>query len=613
MKKRLLRTKFLSLAIAAFAVTGVFATASFLSASASDDVSPTDTEMQQLLSSEESAPVANDEVGQPESTEPELTSPKEPERNSEGCTVQSERIDLILSSQTGLKRKNGTNYKKFLSGVSYNGSYKSELKQSELQVYDGLYNTYVINKKSDKETVKITFSPDIPFTVTYSVPAEDKLDFKDLGEVDDIVLSAAAAFFYDCPEAYWIRGFNYTIHSDLETSAGVLAETGEKAYVDWIEITFPVSSYVANATDNAYPGAYDDLTAFTTGIATAKASIEASRLDSSPYETVKAIHDYILLHAAYNYNALNGDTYTYGYAFSAAPLFVPRLNGLFVCEGYSKAMKILCNEFNINCALVSGTGKTSDTSGGPHMWCYVQLDGNWYAVDATWDDGHYYSDGTPCPVYSYFLVGSGTWVTNTKKFSQNHITDGAVMYNWDGELVFPTLSKAIYDHYIVDTNPTIHLHTLGAGIRLSEPYGIRFGIQLLQGGTNIPDGTVVPEFGTLIIPTSILGDNELTISTPTVRKIRAENIYSQDETQLTFTGVLINIPQSSFDTNMTGRGYLIYIDKNTGKEHIVYSDPVERSFNWVANAALEQYESIQNPTDTQKAMIQKLKKILNKQ
>ena len=41
--------------------------------------------------------------------------------------------------------------------------------------------------------------------------------------------------------------------------------------------------------------------------------------------------------------------------------------------------------------------------------------------------------------------------------------------------------------------------------------------------------------------------------------------------------------------------------------------PVERSFNWVANAALEQYESIQNPTDTQKAMIQKLKKILNKQ
>ena len=145
MKKRLLRTKFLSLAIAAFAVTGVFATASFLSASASDDVSPTDTEMQQLLSSEESAPAANDEVGQPESTEPELTSPKEPERNSEGCTVQSERIDLILSSQTGLKRKNGTNYKKFLSGVGYNGSYKSELKQSELQVYDGLYNTYVIN------------------------------------------------------------------------------------------------------------------------------------------------------------------------------------------------------------------------------------------------------------------------------------------------------------------------------------------------------------------------------------------------------------------------------------------------------------------------------------
>ena len=225
MKKRLLRTKLLSLAIAALAVTAVFATASFLNASASDDVSPTDTETQELLS------------------------PEEPERNTEGCTVQSERIDLVLSNQTGLKRNNGTNYKKFLSGASYNGSYRSELKQSELQVYDGLYNTYVINKKSDKETVKITFSPAIPFTVTYSVPAEDILDFNDLGEIDDIVLSAAAAFFYDCPEAYWVRGFNYLIHSDLKTSAGVLAQTGETAYVDWIEIHYPQLSEVNHKLD----------------------------------------------------------------------------------------------------------------------------------------------------------------------------------------------------------------------------------------------------------------------------------------------------------------------------------------------------------------------------
>ena len=126
------------------------------------------------------------------------------------------------------------------------------------------------------------------------------------------------------------------------------------------------------------------------------------------------------------------------------------------CPGSGKTTlaKILCNEFGINCALVSGTGMTSDTSGGPHMWCYVQLNGNWYALDATWDDGYTDSDGHPCPMYNYFLVGSGTWVTNQKQFSKNHINDGQVMSSeMKHPLVFPSLSPSMYDHYIRDADP----------------------------------------------------------------------------------------------------------------------------------------------------------------
>lgn len=501
--------------------------------------------------------------------------------------------DFLLSSMPG-RAKKGTGFKKYIASASYNGSYRSELDANEQKIYDGLYQAFVTEKKDYTEVVHIVFDPTIPFLVNYSDPETDTLSNDDLDDVYDTVLCAAAAFFYDCPEAFWVREFSIRVDAALPIG-------DEYGYVDWIEIFY---------NRPAYPNAYGDLSAYQTGLASAVNSIRQSRVNETDFETVKAIHNYIIYNASYNYDALSGSSYTYGYAYSAAPLFVSRLNGRFVCEGYSKAMKILCNEFGINCALVSGMGMTSDTSGGPHMWCYVQLGGKWYAADTTWDDGYYYQDGTPCLKYDYFLVGSGTYVKNGKTFSQNHISDGQVMSDpTKFSLVYPPLSLTMYNHYIVDTDPFVTIRTLGASIRVSDPYGIRYGIQIMCDEGLIRASTV-PEFGTLIIPSTTLGNNDLTIDTPNVLKIKADNIYSQDDEQVTYTGVLINIPNSFFKTNIKGRGYLIYIDKDTGEEHIVYSEIAERSFYGVAQSAYDVYSKIQNPTDAQKEVIRKLEEIL---
>ena len=510
-------------------------------------------------------------------------------------TVTREAPDLLLSSQSDWRLRKGTKFRGFLPSAGYNGNYRSELDENEKKLFDGLYDTFVVQKKNYTETTHITLDPPIPFDVVYSDPVNDELSIDDLYDVEDAIISAAAAFFYDCPEAFWIRSFNYSIDADLTTGQGE-----GKGYVDWIEFSFTRASY---------PNAYDDLAAFESGIASAVSSIRQSRVNESVYETLKAIHDYVLLNASYDYDALSGSTYTYGHAYTAAPLFTGK--GTFVCEGYSKAFKILCNEFGIPCALVSGTGMTSDTSGGPHMWNYVQIGGNWYGVDSTWDDGYAYQDGTPRPIYNYFLVGSTTNVRKTKTFAQDHINDGQVMSApTKFAMVFPPLSEVAYNHYIVDTQPKITLTTLGASIRISDPYGIRFGIQLKRDEA-MRSIHLIPEFGTLIIASGTLGDNELLIDTPKVLKIKADNIYSQNETQVTYTGVLINIPQSFFSTKVKGRGYLIYIDNDTGEEHIVYSETVERTFNGVAMAAYESYSAIPNPDASQRAIIQKLKGLLN--
>ena len=55
-----------------------------------------------------------------------------------------------------------------------------------------------------------------------------------------------------------------------------------------------------------------------------------------------------------------------------------------VCEAYSRSMQLILQKLGIDCVLVHGV----QTSGEPesHMWNAVKLDGEWYAVDATWDD-----------------------------------------------------------------------------------------------------------------------------------------------------------------------------------------------------------------------------------
>ncbi len=57
------------------------------------------------------------------------------------------------------------------------------------------------------------------------------------------------------------------------------------------------------------------------------------------------------------------------------------INGSAVCEGYAHTMCLLMNKVGLECYYVNGYGESE-----PHMWNTVQIDGNWYHVDATWND-----------------------------------------------------------------------------------------------------------------------------------------------------------------------------------------------------------------------------------
>jgi len=140
----------------------------------------------------------------------------------------------------------------------------------------------------------------------------------------------------------------------------------------------------------------------------------------SDFEKVKAIHDYIVLNTAYDWenfkqNKVPEASYTpYG-------LFV---NGVAVCEGYSKTMKLLLEKVGIETHYV--TGKAND---GNHAWNLVKIDGEYFYIDATWNDPVPNKAGEVS--YKYFLVP-------TSILKKDHV--------WD-EKQFPEAKSSKYAYF----------------------------------------------------------------------------------------------------------------------------------------------------------------------
>lgn len=59
-----------------------------------------------------------------------------------------------------------------------------------------------------------------------------------------------------------------------------------------------------------------------------------------------------------------------------------------VCEGYSRAFKLLMDAINIRTVQVIGYVMNNNDVIEPHSWNYVQLDNKWYLVDPTFNDSN---------------------------------------------------------------------------------------------------------------------------------------------------------------------------------------------------------------------------------
>lgn len=90
--------------------------------------------------------------------------------------------------------------------------------------------------------------------------------------------------------------------------------------------------------------------------------------EMNDHQKLKAVHDYIVASVAYDQTHENRCAYSALYY------------GTTVCSGYTLLGCRMLEELDIECKYVTGF------AGEPHAWNLVNLDGNWFHLDMTWND-----------------------------------------------------------------------------------------------------------------------------------------------------------------------------------------------------------------------------------
>lgn len=111
----------------------------------------------------------------------------------------------------------------------------------------------------------------------------------------------------------------------------------------------------------------------------------------------KAAHDFVISSTSYGY----GGTSPSNVDSDAYNIYGALVGGSAVCEGYARAVQYLCTQVGLECVLQRGRAVDASGNTVDHMWNAVCIDGNWYQLDATWDDP-VYSDGIQRISYDYF-------------------------------------------------------------------------------------------------------------------------------------------------------------------------------------------------------------------
>ena len=306
--------------------------------------------------------------------------------------IENNPFDNIQSSH----EENNVDY----SNVNVNKYFYNQLDETSKTIYKAL--------ESNKENMKSgTYRIDFGDSFSDILNGENGQD-----ELGDYYQSAIEAYTYDNPDVFYLSPNKMYLNVETTTSAS--------------NITYNV--YINCGNENNY---FADEFTSQEQVENAIEKVEyvkdilLGKRTGDDYEDIKMVHDYLVDNIEYDTSISADNIYD---------VYGALVNRVAVCEGYARSFKYILDEMGIPCVLVIGTGTNSRGEIERHAWNYVEFQGNWFAVDCTWDDPIIVGSGSvsKSSKYKYFLKGSS-------EFYSDHTPSGQFTPGGK-EFSYPTLS-----------------------------------------------------------------------------------------------------------------------------------------------------------------------------
>ncbi len=197
-------------------------------------------------------------------------------------------------------------------------------------------------------------------TNTFKVPSSNNgyrveliyLNITD-SQIKEVVSYITEGAFDEYPELHWLN------HASVGTDKSI-----------WI---FAKPEYVTEEGTVDIEKTVADYIDFQTDIKSLDMQIDESMSD---LEKILAVHDWIVRECEYDYENYINDT------IPMESYYMPGLinNGIAVCNAYALTMEYLLKRYDVECYYIASREEMN------HAWNIVGIDGNYYHIDATWND-----------------------------------------------------------------------------------------------------------------------------------------------------------------------------------------------------------------------------------
>ena len=299
----------------------------------------------------------------------------------------------------------------YLAGGSGSGEYN--FSQSDFYTVDPLNGDTAIDFGSLKQGDMVRNTSFNGLYITKVVKSGNPQYDSDMDNLKSNMIASFRAYELDHPEVFWLTG---------SVKLRFLTVTLKGKQETYLFLTLADSSgFSMRIPDYAESGAIEAaIQQREKAVETILKQIPEGATDR---QIVANLNKWFTLNNEYNRSAdLNAIGYKPHRSLSAL-VGNEGVNGP-VCDGYSRAFKVICDRLGIPVILDTGYASIGSQS-EYHMWIRVRIDGEWYGLDCTWNDPIIAGRSGKVSGFEnerYLLVGSDT-VVDGQKFGVSHPSD----------------------------------------------------------------------------------------------------------------------------------------------------------------------------------------------